>query len=62
MLQGSQESRNRSRSLIRTELEVVNVVVAKNFNHADEYIQLQALEVGHVCWSYMRASLLTSRS
>ncbi|EYE92962.1 uncharacterized protein EURHEDRAFT_414911 [Aspergillus ruber CBS 135680] len=47
ILQGSQEPRNRSRSLIRTELEVVNVVVAKNFNHVDEYIQLQALELIH---------------
>jgi hypothetical protein len=46
-LQGSQGSRDRSRSLIRAELEVINVVVAKNFNHVDEYIQLQTLELIH---------------
>lgn len=63
MLQGSQGSRDRSRSLIRAELEVINVVVAKNFNHVDEYIQLQTLEVRRVCWSNNRIhSLLTSGS
>lgn len=47
MLQGSQGSRGCSRSLIRSDFDVVNVVIAKNFNHLDEYIQLQALEVRH---------------